>query len=133
MADMGRLVRIDCRMLDDSLTGGLRLVGGGLWSQPCDELRAAIEEEIDVAIWRRLDAREARWLSERGHDLLRDRARSFSQWSRELEREGYRKITERTSWRYFNWDRREDRIVGGNVVETPDGVAHMAADSLLNR
>ena len=100
--------------------------------QPAQELRRPIEEEVHVAVRRGLDAGEPVDLAEGAHDLLRDGARSLAQAPRQLEGEGHRKIAERAARRNLDRNRREHRIVGGNVVETPHGVGHVASDGVLD-
>jgi hypothetical protein len=133
MADVRRLVRVDGGVLDDCLV--VRAVGGrcGARRQPPPDLRFAIEEEVDVAVRRCLDARESGQRAEGADDFLRDGARSFSQAAGELEGERNREIPERAPRRHFDRNRREHGIIDRNVIQTPDGVAHVAADSLLNR
>ncbi len=66
-------------------------------------------------------------------DLLRDGARRLAQPARQLEGERDRQITERAARRNLDRNRGEHRIVGGNVVQTPDGVGHVASDGVLDR
>ena len=103
-----------------------------VWRQPARELRRAVEEEVDVAVRRRFDAREAVDRPERADDLLRDDARRLAQPARQLEGERHRQIAERAAGRNLDRNRGEHRIVGGNVVETPDGVGHVASDGVLD-
>ena len=96
------------------------------------ELRRPIEEEVHVAVRRGLDAGEPVDLAEGADDLLRDRARSLAQAPRQLEGEGHRKIAKSAARWNLDWNGREHRIVGGNVVETPHGVGHEASDGVLD-
>ena len=137
--DVRGLVRVDGRVLDDRLALGRRRDvraerrrGRPVRGQPAHDLRRTIQEEVDVAVRRRLDPGEAFDLAERADDLLRDRARRLAQASRQLERERNGEIAERAARRHFDRDRGERRIVCGNVVETPDGVGHVASDGVLN-
>ncbi len=100
--------------------------------QPAGELRRAIQKEVDVAVRCRFDAREAIDGTERADDLLRDDARRLAQPARQLEGERDRQITERAARRNFDRNRGKDRIVCGNVVETPDGVCHMSSNGVLD-
>ena len=69
---------------------------------------------------------------ERGHNLLRDDARRLAQAPRQLEGERNGEIAERAARRNLDWNRRDCGIVGGNVVEPPDGVGHVASDGVLD-
>ena len=93
--DVRRLVRIDRGVLDDGLARR-RADGapGRRRSQPARRARPAIEEEVDVAVRRRLDAGDAVDRAERGGDLLRDRARRLAQPARQLEGERDGEIAE---------------------------------------
>ena len=86
--------------------------------QPARDVRRTIQEEVDVAVRRRLDAGEPLDPAEGADDLLRDRARRLAQPSRQLEGERNREITERAARRNLDRHRGEHRIVRGNVVET---------------
>ena len=135
--DVGCLVRIDCRVLDDRLAVAPRSrraprVRRRTRRQPAGELRRAVQKEVDVAVRCRFDAREAIDGTERADDLLRDDARRLAQPARQLEGERDRQITERAARRNFDRNRGKDRIVCGNVVETPDGVCHMSSNGVLD-
>ncbi len=135
--DVRGLVRVDGRVLDDRLpVASRRRRAPGIrrrtWREPAGELRGAIEEEVDVAVRRRFDAREAIDGAERADDLLRDGAGRLAQPARQLEGERDRQVTERAARRNLDRNRGKNRIVCGNVVETPDGVCHVASNGVLD-
>ena len=106
----------------------LAAAGAGA-GEPGERLRLAVEKEVDVAVRRRLDAREAVDGSERAGDLLGDGARRLAQPARQLEGERHGEIAERAARRDLDGNRREDRVVGGEVVKAADGVGHAAANA----
>ena len=85
MPDVRGLVRIDRRVLDDFLF--CRNRDDVAASQPCREPRGPVEKEVDVAVGRGFDSRNAIDLSERGDDFLGDGPRGFAQATGKLERE----------------------------------------------
>ena len=102
------------------------------WREPAGKLRGAIEEEVDVTVGRRFDARKAIDGAERADDFLRDGAGRLAQPACQLEGERDRQVTERAARRNFDRNRGKNRIVCGNVVETPDGVCHVASNGVLD-
>ena len=93
----------------------------------------AVEEEVDVAVGRRLDAREAFDGPERGDDLLRDDARRLAEPSRQLECQRNGEVAERAARRGFNRNGGQRRIVGRDAVEAADDLGHAGADESMNR
>ena len=74
-----------------------------------------VEEEVDVAVGRRLDPRDAVDRAERGGELLRDRARRLAQPARQLEGERDRQVAERAARR----DRRRRSRQTGSSAAMP--------------
>ena len=88
----------------------------------------AVEVEVQVAVRRRDDARDAGNRAERRGELLRDRARRLAQRARELERDRDGEIAERAVGRHLD---RERRHVGD--AELPaDRVGDRVVDASLN-
>ena len=132
VADVRRLVRVDGGVLDDGLAldGGRRRVAPG---EPRGERLRPVDEEVDVAVGRRLDPLDAGDGAHAGGELLRDRPRRLAEASCQLEGERHRQVAEVAARRDRDDDRRQQRVVGGNVIESRDGVGHPLADDLLNR
>ena len=104
VSDVRRLVRVDRRVLDDRLPGGADAAAAGA-GEPAGEKAGPIEEEVDVAVRRRLDARDAVDGAEGADDFLGDRARRLAEPARQLERERDREIAERAARRDLDRDR----------------------------
>ena len=133
VADVRRLVRVDRGVLDDRLAGRGSRPRGAPARQPARSSAAPIEEEIDVAVRRRLDPRDAVDRPERAGDLLGDRARRLAQPAGQLEGERHREVAERAARRHLDRICGEHRIVGGDAVQAADGLGEAAADDALNR
>ena len=132
MPDMGGLVRVDRRVLDDGLAAGIgrgRLVDG----QPARERGLAVDEQVHVAVRRRFHPIDALDRPERAGDLLRDGAWSLAKPARKLEREWHGEIAERATGRHLDRDRSERRVVRRNAVQAADRFDEAAADRVLNR
>ena len=132
MSDVRRLVRVDRGVLDDRLPGPAVWNRSSFWRQPSREVCRTIQEEVDVAVRRRLDACEPVDLPQGADDLLRNGARGLAQPSRQFEGERDRQITERPAGRDLHRDRGEHRIVGRNVVQARDGAGHVVSDGVLD-
>jgi hypothetical protein len=81
---------------------------------PLREKRGAIEKDVEVAVRRRIDARDALDRSERRGQLLRDDAWRLAQPSGELERDGQRRIAQRAARRRLDDQR---RMIGRREAE----------------
>ncbi len=76
--------------------------------------RRAIEKEVQVAVRRGLDARDAVDRAERGRQFLRDRARRLAQPARQLEGDRHRQVAQRAARRRLDDDR---RLIGSAQAE----------------
>jgi hypothetical protein len=101
------------------------------WRQPLTDLRGAVEKKVHIAVRRGFGFGKAVDATQRRHDLLRNDPWCLSQPARKLEGEWNRQIAEGTAGRHFDRNRGEDRVLSGNVVETPDGVAHVPSNGML--
>ena len=96
VADVRRLVRVDGGVLDDGLRSSIvhrrsSIVGR---RQLSARERDPIEVDVQVAVRRGVDARDAVDRAERGRELLRDRPWRFAQPPRQLEGNRRRQIAE---------------------------------------
>jgi hypothetical protein len=119
VTDVGGLVRIDGSVLDDCFAGGrrpCRLVGRRkLGSQK----PGTIQEEIDVTVRCRHDARDPVWQVHRTGDLLGDDPRRSTEPPRKLEGQRQRQITHGPVGRRFDGHIGERRFV--EAVKAPNG------------
>ena len=113
VADVRRLVRIDGRVLDDGLarTARRERPRPASGSQPRLQPVGAIQEEVEVAVGRGLDARDAVDRPERAGQLLGDGARRLAQPAGERERDRHGDVAERAPWRHFERHVGDRRIV----------------------
>jgi hypothetical protein len=114
VADVRCLVRVDGSVLDDGFAFAGRRRRERVFGKPRAKKGGPIQEAVQIAVWRGLDARQAVDLSDRGSQFLRDRPRRLAQPPRELERDRQRQVTERAVWRVVDDDRRH---VGGRQAE----------------
>src|SRR5207253_2810529 len=108
-----RLVWVDRRMLDDGFFGWTRqrrLVT----REPRKKKLPAIQEDVQVAVRRGLDARDAGDRLQRRGELLRDDARRLLQQPRELEGDRDGEVAHRPIW--WNFDKEGWRIVDAKVT-----------------
>ena len=127
MADVRRLVRIDRGVLDDCFFRRRRLrlqLGAYALEKEC----GTVQIEIQVAIRRGDDARDAGDRAEARRQLLRDRARRFPERTRELKRDRDGEIAERTS--RWNLDRKSRDVC--DAVLRADRTGNRIVHSSLN-
>ncbi len=126
VADVRRLVRVDGRVLDDGLAGrrGRRRRG----PEPGQQERRTIEEAVQVAVRRRLDAGDARHRPQCGRQLLGDDPWRLPQGTGELEGDGDRQVAERAVRRHLDGDLGQVEV----RVQPADGGADLVADFLFN-
>ncbi len=114
VADMSRLVGIDGGVLDDGLLGvnrdPRRLVRQ---AEPREQKAPAIEKHVQIAVGRRIDARDPVDRAKAGGDLLRDRARRLAQAARQLEGHRRSQIAQRSIRRRLDWN--GDGLVGADA------------------
>ena len=80
------------------------------------EERGPVEEQIQIAVRARVDARDARDRAECRRQFLRDGPRRLAQRARELERDRHREIAQRAGGRHLDGERRDvasARTAGG--------------------
>jgi hypothetical protein len=133
VADVRGFVRINRGVLDDDLFArglAVRMLRRG---RPAAKPLGAIEEEVEVPVRRRLDARHPRHASQRRRELLRDDARRLPQAAREREGQRHRDIPQRPARRCFEGNVRKDGVVGREVVQALHGLGNSRAHLLLNR
>src|SRR5438874_4131349 len=99
MAYMRGLVRVDRGVLHDRLATGFEGRAASFPGQPPLEPVRAIEKEVQIAVWRRIDARHAVDRPQSVGDLLRDRARRLPEPSREGEGHWNRDVAQYASGR----------------------------------
>ena len=134
MPDVRGLVGIDRRVLDDDLAAFFRL-SRRLRRQadaPLLHPVGAIQEEIEIAVGRGVDARDALDRSERRRKLLGDGARRLAQAPGERKGDRHGDIPERAVRRRLERHLANGRIVGGQAEQTADGVGHTSANELMN-
>ena len=120
--DVSRLVGIDGGVLDDGLADApARPRRGRRRGERAAGEPGAIEEDVDVAVGRRLDALDAVDGAQRGDDLGRDRARRLAEHPGQLERHGDTEIAHRTVRRVLDRDLRQP--VGAEPVQFDQHVA----------
>ena len=99
---------------------------------PLLEPERPVEEEVEVAVGGGLDPDDAVDGPERRGQLLRDGARGLAQAPREGERDGDGDIAQGAPRRHFQRHFGNRRIVGGQGVESADGVGDAAANELMD-
>ena len=97
-------------------------------AEPALQPVGAIEEEVEVAVRRGLDAGDAVDRAERAGELLRDGARRLAQPAGQRERERHGDVAERAPRRHFERHLGDRGIVGGEAVEAADGLGHAARE-----
>ena len=132
--DVGRLVRIDRRVLDDGLLVRTLSRASAFRRKTQPRLRPVrpIEEEIQVAVRRGFDARDPFERPEGAGQLLGDGAGRLAQPAGEGERDRDGDVAERAARRRFERHFGDCRIVGGQAVETADGLGHAGANELMD-
>src|SRR5262245_61789647 len=123
MADVGRLVRINGRVLDDRLFLRARLSGDRM-TDTRDRVRASVEKKIEVAVRGRDQLPNARYIAKRRGELLRDDFRRLAQHACKLKCRGDSKITETAVRRHFDGD--------GRHVGQPEAMTDSGDDGLLH-
>ena len=111
VADVGRLVGVDGRVLDDGLAAGGASRAGGRRGEPIEQKRRARQEEVQVAVGRGGDALDALERAEVAGDLLRDGPRRLAQPPRQLEGDRRAEIAEVAVGRVLEGERRLRRRV----------------------
>ena len=81
--------------------------GRDLAAKARQKKRAPVEKEIEVAVRRGVDARDARDRLHGGRELLRDGARRLLERSRELEGDRHGQVAERAVGRHLDRKRRD--------------------------
>ena len=99
--------------------------------EPRAQKRGPVQEAIQVAVRRGLDARQALDRSDRGGQLLRDRARRLSQAPRELECDRQRQIAQRAVRRVVDDDGRH--VAGRQAELGREHGVQACAEDVVNR
>ena len=129
MPDVGGLVGVDRRVLDDGLGGD----GPGrvcAWRQSIEQEAASFEEEVQIPVGSRGHARHAFQGAERPCELLRDRPWRLAQGSRQLERDRCAEVAEVAVRRVLQGDRRSIRLLEG--VERGQQAHHVRAHAFMD-
>ncbi len=128
---MSRLVRIDRRVFDDGLAGVRGPARGqAAQAQARREEGGAVEEHVEIAVRRGLDARNAGERADPAREILGDGPRRPPEPPGQLEGDGRAHVAERAVRGLLDRDR---HLVGSQAVGVGEDGAHTVFERVVKR